>query len=166
MTLSASARAAMFAQETGEAVYTLLRISTEHEFRFVNNTEPVTHMGHQYQPMAFRLAAPIDSADGLPRARLTLDSAHWFAFGEPPEEWNIIRILRAFNGPPPLVRMSVILASEPNTVMYGPFKFEARNARNSGLESVVIDLFGHDVRNEGYPGPLYDPGHFPAGFQR
>lgn len=152
--LSAAAKQAIFAQETGEVFLHLLEISHDsiETLRFVDNTEQIVSNGDTYLPYAFRIALPGEFDDQLPTVHLEIDNV----------DRVILEGIRALPSSPS-IRMAVILASSPDTIEAGPFTFTLKAVDYDAM-SISGTLAFEDTLNEPYPFVRFSPGLFPGIF--
>lgn len=106
-TLSATAIAALNAQETGEVWLVLLTISNPGitTIRVVNNTENIVSRGNTFQAFPFEIELPGQDPDTPASARLRIDNV----------DKQIVEAIRSISTPPNIT-IEVILASQPDTV--------------------------------------------------
>jgi hypothetical protein len=117
--VSATARAAMYAAQTDSVFLQLLLIDHDDlaaAIPVVNNTESVISGGITYLPFAFLIDLPDDNEGEITSARLTIDNV----------DRQIVEAVRSIQSKA-TVTWSVVLASSPNTVEAGPFEFDLRN---------------------------------------
>src|SRR5262245_14011819 len=154
--LSAVARAAVFAQEGGAAVFlALLDIVGPGmpTIRVVNDMQPLTHGGNVYQACAFLITLPSEQSDEPPEVRLRIDNV----------DQAIVEGVRLLTGPP-TVTLTIVLAGSPDVVEAGPFDFTLRSAEFTA-EEVVGTLAYQDILNESYPTAAFTPANFPNLFR-
>lgn len=155
MPVSVAARAAMFAQETGEAFLILLRIDHPDfgaPIRVVNNTVNVTHDGDEFIGYPFDLILPDSEEDREVAARLTIDNV----------SREIAQAVRAAEDPP-TADISVVRAAAPDDIEVALPTFTLRNVNWDAL-TLSGDLVLGDITTEPYPAHFFDPGRFPALF--
>lgn len=155
--LSAAARSAMFAQQTGEAPIVLLELSHP-EFadviRVCSNDLAIVSRGSTYVPFPFDIVLPDDADDAVPRVTLRIDNV----------DRRIVQELRGISGGSPVsVALFVVLASSPNVVEIGPLEFTLRDAEYSAA-TVEGTLLYEDVLNKPFPAESFTPPRFPALF--
>lgn len=155
MSVSATAKAALFAQETDEAFLPLLTV--EHEdldqpYHFVDNPVNVVSRGRTYLGFPFQVDLPPQDPDRPPRVRLTIDNV----------DRRIVQALRAIDTPP-TITLEIVLASDPDTVEAGPFVMTLANADYDAVQ-IEGDLAHQDVLNEPFPGDTFNPAAFPGLF--
>lgn len=153
--LSTTARAAIYAQETGEVFLLLLTIDhddLDSPIRVVDNTEDVTSRGDTYVAFPFDIALPDESPDSISAVRLTIDNV----------DRQVVDALRSISTPA-TVTLEVVLASDPDTVEAGPFDLSLRSADYTA-EVVTAELVYEDVLNEPFPGGRFIPSDYQALF--
>jgi len=153
--LSATAKQAIHAQETGEVFLMLLTIahaSLTPSLRFANNTVDVTSRGNTYLGWPFQVVLPQEFDDQLPVVQIQIDNI----------DRRIMEGVRLLTSPP-AVTLEVVLASAPDTVEAGPFAFTFKGC---DYDSLVVSgtLLFEDVLNEPYPRYAFTPGLFPGLF--
>ena len=153
-TTSATLKAEVFAQHSSEIFYALLVISHADitTLRFVANTENVTSNGNVYTAYPFEIRLPQEREDQPPQIPIVID--------------NVARVIideiRTLTGPAD-VEISIVLASDPDTVEYGPVQATLRNV-DWNLGIITGDLQAEDLLNEGYPGHSFTPQNAPGLF--
>lgn len=153
--LSALAKAAALAGQTGEAYLLLLVLShpsLAQPIRVVNDGTNLTSGGDLYVAYPFRVVLPQDGDDRPARVRLQIDNV----------DQSIVAAVRAMTTAP-TVAISVVLASTPNVVEAGPFQFTLKNAAYDAL-SVEGELSYEALLDEPYPADAFTPGNFPGLF--
>ncbi len=151
--VSAAARAAMFAQETGEVFLELIEIShadLAEPMRFVYNPVAIVHDGHAYQPAAFRYEAPADVEGQARSARLSIDNVNR----------AVVVVIRSLTSPPTIVA-KLVLASSPDVVEVGPYEFLLRNVSYDAA-TISGELYDGDQGQIACPGITYTPYDFPG----
>lgn len=155
-TLSNTARRALYAQETGEVFLLLLVISHPSlpaPIRVVNNSEDVVSGGFTYQRFPFELALPPESDEAPPTVTLRIANA----------DRQIVQAVRSLAGEAMTVDLSVILASSPDTIEAGPYRFTLRDV---SYDAAIVEgtLRFEDVLNEPFPADSFTPARFPGLF--
>lgn len=146
-TLSDPMLEAMHAESTGEVFLTLVKMTQDgwnDAICIVPNTEPVTHEGEEYKPMAFRVGMPDEEAEGVPVLNWVADNA----------DRRLIEALRTVKGAVS-ARVVWVLASSPDHIEMGPLDVEMRAAEYDalhvrgtlGVEPILDTQFGHLVMN-------------------
>lgn len=154
-TLSSAARHGVFAQETGEVYLVILEIDHTDlsvPIRVVNNTEDVVSNGDTYLAFPFNVALPPDTDQGVVSVTLTIDNV----------DRQIVDALRDVTSPP-IVSISVLLASSPNTIEAGPYNMTVGDADYDAL-SVNFQLTFEDILNEPFPALRFNPPQYPGLF--
>ena len=111
---------ALHDETTGEVVLTLVRLSHASwvdDIRLVGNTEDLEHLGETFEAAEISISLPDQADDRNPSMRWTYvdyDGAHTAQVRETNDEIS--------------VEISVVLASDPDTVNSGPFDGEIRSA--------------------------------------
>lgn len=153
--LSATAKAAIFAQETGECP--LFLVEFDHTdwgspIRIVNNTEDVVSGGNTYTAFPFELELPESAPDREARTTIRVCNV----------DRQIVALLDAL-ATPPTATLSLVLASTPNTIELGPADFELVDYQYGTL---VLEgtLAYEDVLNERIPADIFSPGDYPGLF--
>lgn len=155
MPISAAAKKALFAQETGEAFLILLTIShasLAHPIRVVNNHVDVTSNGSVYTGFPFEIDLPDDVPGQPPRVRLRIDNI----------ERQIVDAVRSIVGPFS-VQLDVVMGSSPSTI---EASFPSLSAVRVEYDALVVeaDLAFEDVLNEPFPGDSFIPSQYPGLF--
>ncbi len=120
--------------------------------RFVNNYTNVTSNGNVYTAYPFSIDRPSDLEDKLPQVTLTIDNV----------SRSIVDEIRTLTGAPD-IDISVILASDPDTLEAGPYEMKLRKVDYNEL-TITGKLSELDVFRETYPGDNYSPTNFPGLF--
>jgi hypothetical protein len=153
--LSSAALQAIFAQETGEAVFFLVEIDHPdfvQPIRLVNNNENVISGGETYFAFPFDVSIPSEKSDELPSTQIRICNV----------DRQMIAALRALTTEP-TVTLSVVLGSTPNTVEVGPFAFKLSNYSFDAL-SISGALGYEDILNEPFPSGAFNPAEWPGLF--
>ena len=153
--LSTAFKTVIYKQQTGETFLFLLEIDHDDldtPLRFVNNTENVTSDSNVYTAFPFEISLPSDREDQLPTVVLAIDNI----------DRTLVETIRDITSPP-TASVSVIMASDPDTIEAGPYDFTIKDA-NYTAEVVTSNLAFEDILNEAYPGDSFTPNHFPALF--
>jgi len=147
MTVSATFKAAAYAQQTSEVFLKLLTI--EHDdlaspIRVVDNTENIESNGETYLAAGFDVKLPDD--DG----RTTLSVCN--------VDRVMVQAIRSIDSSP-TISLSVIMASDPDTIEVGPFVMQLVDV---GYDAFTISgtLSFDDFLIEPYPGDTFSPGQF------
>jgi hypothetical protein len=153
--LSTVAVQAINAQETGEVFLILLTISSDEivdTYRFVRNTEDITSNGYNYIAYGFDITLPDEDPDTLPTIQLVIDNV----------DRAIVDTLNSLIEPP-TVTLSVVLASTPNVIEYGPLEMTLLGADYDSL-TITGQLAYEDILNQSYPSGKYIPSDYPGLF--
>lgn len=147
MTVTDDFKTAFYAQQTGECPLVLLKIDHDDlasPIYVVNNGANITSNGTEYTAFPFEIKMP----DADMRAELSICNV----------DRQIVLAIRTISSPAE-VTISVILASDPDTVEVGPYVF--------GLTDVSFDAFTvrgrlsfDEFYDEPYPGDRFTPGQF------
>lgn len=154
--LSPTAIAALFSQQTSEVF--LLTLTVSHDdlpatVRLVNNTVDVTSGGELYLAFPFDLVLPNEDNERISRSTLRIANVDRSIIGE----------LRALNSPASAV-IRVILASEPDTIVAGPFDFLIRQVAYERLH-ITCDLAYEDILNNPLPKDTFNPSEWRGLFE-
>ena len=125
-TLSQALLRAIHAQETGEVILPLVKMSQENwddPVFIVPNTEPVTHDGDEYLPLAFEIALPSEEEEGVPVFNWRADNT----------DRRMVQAIRSVTGLVQ-VRIAWVLASSPNQIEAGPYEVEMQAAEYDASE--------------------------------
>lgn len=153
--LSTAAKASLAAQETGEVWLMLLALSNPYftsTFRYVDNSEAITSNGDTYQSFPFEITLPNEDGESVQRARLSL-------YAHP----DIIEAVRSLRGQL-TVEISVIMASEPDTIVTGPISLVLLDIEWDAL--TVNGTLGSSIKllDEPTPSDRFNPGSYPTLF--
>lgn len=155
-TLSSPAKAAIFAQETGEVFLHLITISHAllvPSLRFVDNHVDITSRGNVYLGWPFEITLPAERDDAVPNVQIQIDNV----------DRRIIEGIRRLTSAPQIT-LEIILASSPDTVEAGPFDMKLRTIEYNAL-TITGTLAPEDVLAEPYPPFAYTPQYFPGLFR-
>jgi len=149
--LSAIARRAVTAQETGEVFLLLLTIthaSMAAPIRVVNDLVNHTSNGDLYTAFPFQIQLPDEHEEQPPRMRLSIDNV----------DRTIVASLRRLTSPP-TVQLDVCLASQPDVI---EASFPGFLLQSVGYDHVVVegDLTLDDIITEPFPEGSFTPQHF------
>jgi hypothetical protein len=107
-----------------------------------------------YVPFPFDVILPDESDDAVPRVTLRIDNV----------DRRIVSELRSVvTNVPVTVRMTVVLASSPDTIEVGPMEFSLRDVEYTAT-TVEGTLLYEDVLNESFPADSFTPSRFPGLF--
>lgn len=151
--LSSRMLAAMHAQHTDEVILPLVKLTQDgwqDSIRLVPNTEPITHQGEVYAPLAFDVTLPTEEAEGTPVVSWTADNT----------DLRMIEALRSVTG---VVKARIVwvLASTPDVVELELNEVEMREAQydasavtgTMGVEPILDNRFGRKSFNpKSFPG--------------
>lgn len=154
-TTSATFKAAVFAQETGEAFILLITIShddLDDDIRVCSDGQQVTSNSLDYEAFPFQLTLPEVTEDGPPRARLVIDNV----------DKQIVEAVRTITTPP-TVKIELVLASDPDTVEASFDDFVLRNIQYDML-TVQGELLLEVFETEPFPSAGFYPSNFPGLF--
>jgi hypothetical protein len=154
MTVSSTFKAALFGQQTGEALLVLLAIDHDDmasTLYVVNNTENITSNAQEYIAFPFETKLP-DFSQGIPKAQLTISNV----------DRQIVQTIRSITSKP-TVTLSVVLSSTPDTIEYGPLDFEMDNVQWN-VFVVTGTLSFENIHDEPYGGDRFTPNMFPGLF--
>lgn len=154
-TVSNTAKAALFAPETGEAFLILLTLSHPDlavPIRVSSDAVNTTSRGDLFIAYPFDLTLPDGEEQRPPRARLVIDNV----------DRQIVATIRTLQSAPTLL-IEIIRASDPNTV---EAKFSDFKLFDITYDSQVItaDLTLEDFTAEPYPAATFSPSLFPGLF--
>lgn len=148
--VSSNALRAMLAQETEEVFLVCLTIahpSLSTPFLLVNDYNPLARSAGTFEPFAFDISLPNEQDDQLPQVTMTIDNI----------DNEILRAIRTLTGVRPKVTMELVLASSPDTVEAGPFKFTilSINYTDASIQGTIG--FEDDFLNTAFPADTYTP---------
>jgi hypothetical protein len=150
--LSSVARAAIFAQQTGEVFVLLLELDHANFtaiIRVCSDNLPVVAGGYTYSPFPFEITLPDESEETPPRVTLKIDNV----------DRRIVQEVRKVTGNPITVRLRVVLASSPDTIEAGPFEFSLRDVEYDA-KVITGTLMFEDLLNESFPADSFTPARF------
>jgi hypothetical protein len=153
--LTATARAALAAQETGEVFLQLITISHDllvPPLYFVNNTVDIVSRGNTHLGWPFQITLPDERADTMPTVQLVIDNI----------DRRIMEGIRMLPSAP-AVALEVILASDPDTLESGPFNFTVRGVEYDAL-LIQATVAPEDILNEPAIAYTFSPKDFPGLF--
>lgn len=113
MTISARARAALYARETDEVLLSLITITHADlpmPLRFVNNTVDIASRGNTFTAYPFQVALPDEDPDHPPSIEITID-----AIRTDDPDLDPVSIVRSLTSRPTFT-FEVVLAATPDTV--------------------------------------------------
>lgn len=153
--LSLAARIAMHAQETGEVFLVLLKIihpNLPQPLFFVRDGQSCVSRGQLYIPVPFDFTLPSDTDDEPPQAKITIDNV----------SRQVTEALRSITTTPD-IEVSIVLASTPDVLEYGPVLFQLADLQVNAL-TVTGTLIYDPITNEQFPCDSYIPEWFPGLF--
>lgn len=153
--VSLAARAALNAQETGDAFLVLLTLShpqLAEPLRVTSDAVATVSRGHDFIPFPFELSLPDDAHNASPEARLAIDNI----------DRQVVRAVRQLNSAP-YVLIEVVRAAEPDAV---EAQFHDFRLTDVSYDSRVVEgnLSVEDFTAEPFPAFLFSPGAFPGLF--
>lgn len=154
--LSATAKRAIFAGQTGEVfvfLLTLSHASLELPIRVCSDAVSTTSNGVEFVPYPFNLVLPDETDNVAPQVTLEIDNI----------DREIVAAVRRATGSPIDVELSIVLASQPDAIEAGPFNFKLRSVTYDKLV-VSGTLQYEDLLNEPFPGDTMTPTRFPGLF--
>jgi hypothetical protein len=153
--MTAAAVEALTAQETGEVFLITADIAVDNEilFRFVNNTESLTSRGNRYEAFAFMFVLPGTSDSGIKSASFEIDNV----------DRRIQEEVTKAAGKEITAEFNIILASNPDIVERGPFRYILRDFQvtRQKIRATLYDFYLTDLN---IPGLRYTPQNFPGLF--
>jgi len=152
--LSTSARASAFAQQTDQAWLVLLIVDHPDfadPLRFVNSIDPVVSNGEDFVPFPFEIEWPNDDPERAPEARLRIDNI----------TRDIVIAVRDLQSPP-TARFQVVLSDAPDVVEMDVTGYTLRNAEWDA-STVTFTLKAEDLVTEPIS-LVMTPARFPALF--
>ena len=164
-TVSSTMKAALFAQETGEAAVTLvtidhadlqspLRLSTDPTQRLTET--PLVYgtqsRGNDYLFLPMDVVLPVDRDDAPPRTQIVLENI----------DRQIIPLIRATSSPPSAT-IEMVLASDPDTIEIALPDFLVASA-DYDVQAVTLELVVDLLQSEPFPSGRFGPAGFPGLF--
>ena len=159
-TVSSAFKAAVAAQQTGEAVLVLLTIDHE-DLSYSGGPGPIyltsdsvntVSRGNTHLPFPFQIALPDEREDRPPVSQLIIDNV----------SREIIPTIRSLTSAP-TITLELVLASDPETVEAGPFVFTLKDATYD-LLTIAGRLGYEDILNERWPIDDFTPASHPGLF--
>jgi len=147
---------ASLAQQTDEVFLVLLEVdhpSLGTPIRFVNNNENITSNSNVYTAFPFEVTLPDDQESREPRAELRIDNI----------SREIMDEVRSIQDPL-TVTLSVILASSPNTIEWGPLEFLSQGVSYDATR-ITFSLIYSAFAEEPFPYLVFDQVNFPGMFK-
>jgi hypothetical protein len=152
-TLPPSVRAALLAQESGEAIFVLLTITHSTlsvPIRCTSDAVDTVSRGNTYQRFPFDVTLADEDGERPPRAQLNITNV----------DRRIVQALRAM-ADPPTVTIEVVAASDLDAVIVGPEEFKLEDAQADAAQ-VTGTLVYDDWLNAPYPGDAMTPSLTPG----
>lgn len=149
--MSSAALAAMSGTYTDEVFLFVLDVEVDgEEYRFVDDTVPLTRNNKTYYPLAFNIVLPSEG-DDVQAATLSIDAV----------DQEIIKVMRGAVGVP-TVAFSLILSSDANGIPEaGPFNFEVKEIAYNHLTLEATLAYGLHL-DGAFPKYFTDPIDFPG----
>ncbi len=154
-TISLPALQGMLAQETDEVYLIIMEVDhadLPSPLRFVNNSEDVTSGGDVYMAFPFEARLPDDQEEKEPTAELRITNV----------SRELIDEIRSVQSPFTMT-LSVILASSPSTIEWGPLEFETRGVTYDA-DVITFRLAYSTFIREPFPYLVFDTINFPGMF--
>lgn len=121
--------------------------------RVVKNTEVITSNGYDYYPFRFEVTLPVDASDRLGELVLTISNV----------DRRISEAARMINSAAS-ASFSVVLASSPDSIEYGPITMDLRNVTVKLMNIVGTLRAGENILYQKYPAHYFVPAIFPGMF--
>lgn len=153
--LTALARRALNAQETGEAFLILLTIDHPNlsaPIRVTSDAVDTVSRGETFAAYPFELSLPDDGEGRAPRAKLVIDNV----------DRVIVQAVRSLAGAP-VALIEIVRAGDPDTVEARFADFRLVNVAYDAL-AVRGDLSIEDFTTEPFPAAVFSPSLFPGLF--
>lgn len=157
--VSATARAALYAQQTGAAFPILIEITHgvagyDNPLRLVNNTVNLTYGGHVYLAFPFKFDPPDQKDDGsIANGKLSICAV----------DQQIAAILRSTQTAPTVRSIATFWDDETGTVVFeevASWEFTLRNV-SGAVDVISADLIYEDRLDNAVPGCEFNS-HFPG----
>lgn len=152
---SAAVIAALTAQETGEGFVMLLEISHAalvDSIRVCNHKDGITSNGDVYQFFPFRAPLIDQTPDSPPRIELVIDNV----------DRQIVEAIESISTSPD-VTMSVVMASDPDTIEVGPYVMKLKDPKYN-LYTVSGELSFENILSLPSVKGSFSPADFPGLF--
>ncbi|MCK4302825.1 MAG: DUF1833 family protein [Candidatus Eisenbacteria sp.] len=153
--LSVTALAAIFAQETGEAPLFLVELDHTdwaNPVRIVDNNVAIVSSGDTFSPFSMSLMIPLEDMAKVAQSKLEVCNV----------DRQMIALLRPVASRVS-VEVSLILGSEPDTIIGGPWAFKLTDVTYD-VFTIKGDLTFGANRSEPFPAGIYNPADFPGLF--
>jgi hypothetical protein len=149
--LTSAALQAIFAQQTGEVL--LFLVTIDHAtfgapVRLVSDKGDVVSGGETYSTFPFSVVLPTEDPEQIPRCSIQICNV----------DRQILAALEELSTPP-TVEVSIVLASTPNTVEVGPFRFLLVDYSEDALQ-IQGTLSHRNVLDEPFPARSFTPAEF------
>ena len=146
----------MYGQSTNEAFLVLIELDHDDlgvPLRFTSDGVDTISNGDTYTAYPFEIVLPSNTEEGISQGRITIDNI----------DQSLITAIRSISSEPMDVSMSIVLASDPDTieVIFTGFRFT--NITYNALVisgEITIEFF----LNEPFPGDTFLPSTFPGLF--
>lgn len=145
----------MLAQQVEEVFLKILKIEhpdLDDPLLLVGDTQELVRSDGTYLPFGFHIALPADEEENISTVNLVI----------PVVDQTIVQALRSTNEPFQ-VSLSVVRASEPNTVEVGPFVFESLGIEFEGPQATIQLAFNRNIFEDAYPKDIFSPSNRPLG---
>lgn len=146
-----------YAESSGDGeleVITIDHDALEEPLRFVRNPVSVVHGGQTYEPFEFKIKAPQLNVDGsVVQSTLSIDAV----------DLRMILALRSIATPASLVH-TIVLASDPNTITNGPWRYEITGEQSYDAFRLELQLTFEPVLEEQCPWKRLSPSRAPGLF--
>ena len=150
---NAVARQAIFANETDEIFLELLRIGTNPIIHLVNNFEDVTSNGDTYTAYPFKTTPPHQKDGEMPTITLTIDAV----------DQTLVAAIRLAPIGTVEIQHEMILASDPDTVIVGPWIYELKTVRGN-RQTIELVMQYEPIAYLPWPQGRFTPTDFPSMF--
>jgi uncharacterized protein DUF1833 len=152
--VSATFRAAVYGQETGEVFLQLLRLYHAQIpgglFRFVNDTVNIISNGNEYIGCPFQINLPDEREDVMPECTLAVDNV----------DRSIVAAVRVISTPIE-AELELIVASAPDVIEVPAQRFTMRMA-TWNIHTVTGSMRFEDILNERFPGGTFVRANWPG----
>lgn len=151
--LSPAAMRSIMAQYSDEVWAILLTIehpNLAEPIRVTSNSENIVSNGETYIAFPFGAALPSERDDQMARVQLIIDNV----------DRRVVEAVRTITSAP-TVTMSVVLASDPDTIEAGPWEMTMRDIRYDAL-TVQGELSFENILNAPCPEGIFSPADFPG----
>jgi hypothetical protein len=152
-----NATAALLATETDEVFLHLFTFDPDGEYggpyRIVNNTEDITSRGNTFTALAFDWKLPTDSDKAIDKVKVSVDNVTR-TFTTLVRDYSYIGE----------AKFEIVLASDPDTVEFGPLNFKVLSAQLD-LYTAEFTLGFEEILKRRYPKDTMNPNLVPGLFQ-